>query len=1116
MARDRERRIRTKPLRFQDESNMAAYAFAAAEEEDTHEPLTYQEAVACEDNYKWKVAMKEEMDSLRKNKTWELVDSPAGQKLVSCKWLFKIKEGIEVRHTSIRVILALTACKDYELEQLDVKTAFLHGNLEEVIYMKQPPDMNKVTRSYAPGEYIYLLLYVDDMLIACKSKAEIGSTKSLLKNEFDIKELGEAKKILGMEIVKDRSRKILRVSQSGYVSKILNNFRIDNGKSVKMPLGGHFKLSLKDCPVKDCDVERMSKVPYANAVGILMYLMVCTRPDIAYAVSVVSRYLANLSKNHWEAVKWILKYLWGTATVGLVYGTNHGNHVDVTGFVDSDYAKDLDKALSTIKAEYTALTEAVKEAIWLRGLLEESGVELNTVALNCDNQGAIHLSWNHVFHERTKHINVRYHFIREALEAKTVKVLKVGTKHNDADALTKVVNIVLENIEVKFKDEDLALLLLTSLPASYEHFVDTLLYGREALTLEDVMATLNSKEIKEMSKVKGDDGEGLYVRGRTDRRDSRQNCPKNNRKKSTGYVKKDEQPSSSGSTYDDSEVMMVMSTQAQALLDLIMDSGCSYHMTPRLDILFDFLECDGGSVQLGDNRECKIRGIGKVRLQLKDGSSFVLHNVRYIPELKRNLISLGTLEKEGYTVKMQSGKIKVINGLINGSRVILSGIRKDNCVYSLDGHAMAGELNASVEEKDSLARVWVYILKFKHEAFGKFKEWKQLVENQTGRTIKKLSTNNGLELCNRGFRRYIPKLKRNLISLGTLVKEGYTIKLQSGKIKVINGSTVVLSGTRRDNCVYSLDGRAVTGELNASVKEKDSLAQVWHKRLGRISEAGLHVLEKQGLFGKKSLGKLEFCENCVLEKLHRVSFSVERHTTQGGKRHFLSIIDDYSKRKLRTDNGLEFCNWEFKQLCIKSGIARHLMSQQNGLAECLNRTIMDKVHSIEKKTPMEMWSRHPSDYRMLRTPGCVAYSHVKQGKLKLRMVKCVLLGYPEGVKGYRLYRLDNESPKIVTSRNVVFNESVMYKDTLKDYGAGADKSVEELQVEVELQREQRIRTKPLRFRDESNMATYAFVAAEEEDTHEPLTYYEAVACEDSSKWKAAMKEEMDSLRKNKT
>ncbi|GKF65959.1 retrotransposon protein, putative, ty1-copia subclass [Tanacetum coccineum] len=111
--------------------------------------------------------------------------------------------------------------------------------------------------------------------------------------------------------------------------------------------------------------------------------------------------------------------------------------------------------------------------------------------------------------------------------------------------------------------------------------------------------------------------------------------------------------------------------------------------------------------------------------------------------------------------------------------------------------------------------------------------------------------------------------------------------------------------------------------------------------------------------------------------------------------------------------------------------------------------------------------------------------------------------------------LDDESPKIVTRRNVVFKESVMYKDTLNDYGA-SDKSVEELQVEVELQREPRTRTKPLKFRDESNIASYAFVVAEEEDTHEPLTYYEAVSCGDISKWKAAMKEEMDSLRKNKT
>ncbi|GKC62941.1 retrovirus-related pol polyprotein from transposon TNT 1-94 [Tanacetum coccineum] len=214
-------------------------------------------------------------------------------------------------------------------------------------------------KSYALGEHIYLLLYVDDMLITCKSKAEIGSTKYLLKNKFDMKELGEAKKIL------------------------------DNEKLVQMPLGGNFKLSLKDCPFMDCDVKRMSKVPYANAAGSLIYLMVCTRLDVSYATSVVNRYLANLGKNHWEAVKWILRYLRGTANVGLVYGTDHGNHVDVTSFVDLDFAKDPNKgsfntgytflvlgcvvswkatlqhvvALSATEAEYMALTEAVKEAI---------------------------------------------------------------------------------------------------------------------------------------------------------------------------------------------------------------------------------------------------------------------------------------------------------------------------------------------------------------------------------------------------------------------------------------------------------------------------------------------------------------------------------------------------------------------------------------------------------------------------------------------------------------------------------------------------------------------------------------------------------------------------------
>ncbi|GJV06657.1 retrotransposon protein, putative, ty1-copia subclass [Tanacetum coccineum] len=270
-----------------------------------------------------------------------------------------------------------------------------------------------------------------------------------------------------------------------------------------------------------------------------------------------------------------------------------------------------------------------------------------------------------------------------------------------------------------------------------------------------------------------------------------------------------------------------------------------------------------------------------------------------------------------------------------------------------------------------------------------------------------------------------------------------------------------------------LDDFKVASELNASVEEKDSLTHVWHNKLGHISEAKLQVLEKYELIGMKILGGI----------IRRF-----KHKAFGKFKDWKQLVENQTRRtikKLRTDNGLEFYNWEFEQLCTESGIARHLtvsgMSQQNGLAERKNKTLMDKVRclliqsglpktfwaeatcmtayliyrspstGIDKKTHMEMCLGHPSEYGMLRVFGCVAYSHVKQGKLDPRAVTCIFLGYPEGVKGYRLYRLDDESPKIIPSRNVVFNESVMYTDTLKDSGACAHKFVEELHVEVELQ-----------------------------------------------------------------
>ncbi|GJW73687.1 retrovirus-related pol polyprotein from transposon TNT 1-94, partial [Tanacetum coccineum] len=245
------------------------------------------------------------------------------------------------------------------------------------------------------------------------------------------------------------------------------------------------------------------------------------------------------------------------------------------------------------------------------------------------------------------------------------------------DEFNKIVLIC--NIEVNSRTKSLLYYILTSYQIIWNTFWIPCFSGLGSLTLEMLVATLNSKEIKERSKAKGVMVKGYMIH-------LKRNCPKNNRKKSTGYVKKDDQPSSSGSTYDDSENAM-----------------------------------------------------GAVYSWVTTGS-----------------------------VKSESGKIKVING----SRVILSGIRRDNCVYSLDGHAMAGLQGAGKakgvgQEKSILwgpsgwnhmgdkryflsiiddysRRVWVYILRFKHEAFGMFKEWNQLVENQTGRTVKKLRMDNSV------------------------------------------------------------------------------------------------------------------------------------------------------------------------------------------------------------------------------------------------------------------------------------------------------------------------------------------------------------------------------------
>ncbi|CAM8960295.1 unnamed protein product [Rhodiola kirilowii] len=196
------------------------------------------------------------------------------------------------------------------------------------------------------GSAIYLLLYVDDMLIASDSMQLISDLKEQLNAQFEMKDLGPAKKILGMEIVRDRGKRTLFLNQTDYLCKLVRKFDMSNAKSVLIPLAQHFKLTNEQCPKNESELEYMSNVPYANAVGCLMYSMVCTRPDIAHSVSMISRFMSKPGKAHWEAVKWVLRYVKGSMGKGLMFGRANANSDIIMGFVDSDFAGCLDSRKS--------------------------------------------------------------------------------------------------------------------------------------------------------------------------------------------------------------------------------------------------------------------------------------------------------------------------------------------------------------------------------------------------------------------------------------------------------------------------------------------------------------------------------------------------------------------------------------------------------------------------------------------------------------------------------------------------------------------------------------------------------------------------------------------------
>lgn len=401
-----------------------------------------------------------------------------------------------VKFTSIRTILAIAAQCNLKLKQFDVKTAFLYGELEEDVYMTQPVGYNdgsgkvcKLLKSLyglkqasrcwnkkftsfikqfnfnvsasdpcvfihsKDGVTIILAIYVDDGLMAASDDECMKPVIDFLNTNFEIK-VFEAKCFLGLEI-DQRPDGTIHIHQSAYARKILERFRMTDSNTVAVPSDPNQVLCASD-------VRSESTFPYREAIGSLMYLAIATRPDISYAIGSCSRFMENPAPVHINAVKRILKYINGTLNFGLCYSS--GREFFLRGFSDADYAGDVNNrrstsggvfflgscviswfstkqrsvTLSTTEAEYVAATEAVKELIWLKRLLSEIAPDIEQGPLfYMDNQSAIKIVKNPEFHKRTKHIDVRFHFIREKYERKEFVLEYVSSNEQLADVFTK-------------------------------------------------------------------------------------------------------------------------------------------------------------------------------------------------------------------------------------------------------------------------------------------------------------------------------------------------------------------------------------------------------------------------------------------------------------------------------------------------------------------------------------------------------------------------------------------------------------------------------------------------------------------------------------------------------
>ncbi|GJR08913.1 retrovirus-related pol polyprotein from transposon TNT 1-94 [Tanacetum coccineum] len=425
------------------DGDMCMYALTVS----TMEPSNVKEAMK---GPAWIESMQEECLQFKRLGVWVLVPAPDNIKPLTLKWLFKNKheeentvirnktrlvvrgyrqeEGIDfeesftlvARMEAIRIFLAYAAHKSFIVFQMDVKTAFLHGTIDPTLFIRRFDD-----------NILVVHVYVDDIIFGSTNPGYTQLFSDLMKSRFEMSMMGEMTFFLGLQV--NQSPCGIFINQSNYVLEILKKYGMETCDPVGTPMEIKDKLDL------DQNGTLVDATKYRSMIGALMYLT-SSRPDIVHATCLCARYQAKPTEKHLKEVKRIFRYLWGTVNMGLWYTKDSG--FELTGFSDADYAgcKDTFKstsggaqflgeklvswsskkqdctALSTAEAEYVSLSACCAQVLWMRTQLTDYGFHFNKIPIYCDSKSAIAISCNPVQHSRTKHIAVRYHFIKEHVE----------------------------------------------------------------------------------------------------------------------------------------------------------------------------------------------------------------------------------------------------------------------------------------------------------------------------------------------------------------------------------------------------------------------------------------------------------------------------------------------------------------------------------------------------------------------------------------------------------------------------------------------------------------------------------------------------------------------------